>query len=311
MESDDVMADLFGDDADMVVVDLEELLADEAEGEAAAAAEVADEAEGGAVVIGSAEADEASDVEQRHPISIADLPAAAEPAGDTEPDLATAEAAPEAEAEATPVDETAIVPDIEPTAEPDLMNSQVQGTLPDWLIDDDDAAPDSIGWMEAIGDSSVTDWLTAEEESLSSTFEVVDTDSLAVPGTGPLDERKLPSGDTGSLDASPVVRTVDEPSLKPEEAAPPVAAIPPADMDMDSLEAARAAVRSAAFDEAVAGYTDLLQKGVGLDVLIGDLQDLHEAQPNALLVRLLGDVYMRDGQLQNALDSYRQALDLM
>ena len=166
------------------------------------------------------------------------------------------------------------------------------------------------GWR-AIGDSSVTDWLTAEEESLSGTMEVVDTDSLAVPGTGPLDERKLARRDTGPLDEGHVARPDSGPLPEAAVTAPADPVTPPADMDTERLNGARAAVKAASFDEALTGYTELLQKGVGLNVLIQDLHELQHVQPNALMIRLLGDVYMRDGQLQNALDSYRQALDLM
>ena len=101
------------------------------------------------------------------------------------------------------------------------------------------------------------------------------------------------------------------PDPPPAEPEPVVAAEPPAGMDMDRLETARSATREGDFDKAVTEYGELLQNGVGLDVLIGDLEQTRSSHRNPLLTRLLGDVYMRDGQLQNALDSYRQALDLM
>ena len=39
--------------------------------------------------------------------------------------------------------------------------------------------------------------------------------------------------------------------------------------------------------------------------------DLLGFNSDPLLIRLLGDAYMRDGKLQKALDTYRRALDLM
>jgi cytochrome c-type biogenesis protein CcmH/NrfG len=43
--------------------------------------------------------------------------------------------------------------------------------------------------------------------------------------------------------------------------------------------------------------------------LIGDLETAVAGQRQPLLQRVLGDAYMRNGQLQKALDTYRDALD--
>ncbi|MGB4871723.1 MAG: tetratricopeptide repeat protein, partial [Candidatus Promineifilaceae bacterium] len=59
-------------------------------------------------------------------------------------------------------------------------------------------------------------------------------------------------------------------------------------------------------------YAGLVEVGEGLNTLIADLEAAagrHKEKP--LVRRMLGDAYMRNGQLQKALETYRQALDQM
>jgi cytochrome c-type biogenesis protein CcmH/NrfG len=63
-------------------------------------------------------------------------------------------------------------------------------------------------------------------------------------------------------------------------------------------------------DSAVATYGKLVESGEDLNLLISDLEGAVGTQgENARLRTVLGDAYMRNGQLQKALDAYRQALD--
>jgi cytochrome c-type biogenesis protein CcmH/NrfG len=53
-----------------------------------------------------------------------------------------------------------------------------------------------------------------------------------------------------------------------------------------------------------------LQSGQGIPLVIADLETASTRHTNiAPLQRLLGDAYMQNGQLQKAIDTYRQALD--
>jgi cytochrome c-type biogenesis protein CcmH/NrfG len=76
------------------------------------------------------------------------------------------------------------------------------------------------------------------------------------------------------------------------------------------LETARKFVEDGQFDEAGQAYQALVDVGGGMLTLIADLETVaaeHPEQP--FFHHLLGDAYMRNGQLQKALDTYRLALD--
>ncbi len=73
---------------------------------------------------------------------------------------------------------------------------------------------------------------------------------------------------------------------------------------------ARQQLQARHYDEAVQVYSTLLESTPSVTPIITELEgvvDSHPSQP--LLRRLLGDAYMRNGQLQKALETYRKALD--
>jgi tetratricopeptide (TPR) repeat protein len=81
-------------------------------------------------------------------------------------------------------------------------------------------------------------------------------------------------------------------------------------LDSEYLNSARQAMESGELDSALEAYSHLLDKGEGLPYLIAELEysiDSYGQQP--LLQRLLGDTYVRNGQLKKAVEVYRQALD--
>jgi cytochrome c-type biogenesis protein CcmH/NrfG len=48
-----------------------------------------------------------------------------------------------------------------------------------------------------------------------------------------------------------------------------------------------------------------------LESVIPDLEEYLEQQPDISIQQMLGDAYMKDGRLQEALDVYRQALETL
>jgi tetratricopeptide (TPR) repeat protein len=72
---------------------------------------------------------------------------------------------------------------------------------------------------------------------------------------------------------------------------------------------ARQALAKGQYDQAMDRYRSLVEEGQGLGALIADLETATEEHRQPLLRRLLGDAYMRNGQLQRALETYRIALD--
>jgi tetratricopeptide (TPR) repeat protein len=80
--------------------------------------------------------------------------------------------------------------------------------------------------------------------------------------------------------------------------------------DEDQLESARSALEIGDVNTALEQYTTMLQAGQGVPMVIADLEAAATKHTKvAPLQRLLGDAYMQNGQLQKAIDTYRQALD--
>ena len=78
-----------------------------------------------------------------------------------------------------------------------------------------------------------------------------------------------------------------------------------------AISAARERNEAGDLAGALDAYTALINEQAELPTIIEDLTQTAAANPRPDVVRLLGDAFMRDGQLQNALDTYRRALDLM
>jgi tetratricopeptide (TPR) repeat protein len=91
------------------------------------------------------------------------------------------------------------------------------------------------------------------------------------------------------------VAIVEEPIGEPED-------------DQTHLELARRWWAAGQKEKAWAAFEELLSSPLRDDV-IADLESiLAEGAPEELTLRLLGDAYMRENRLQEALDVYRRAL---
>ncbi len=239
-----------------------------------------------------------------------ELPSVSEPVEEVEtPDWIAREAEAETGAEAETVlpvaeaDEEAWVEDEsedlldELTAELELEDEQLGEAMPDWLgLDDEDAgAVDAIDWNDIEGD--VAGWLEAEEEATQH--------EMVIPAvTAEMDE--LAPDESDSSEAvwaeSAQVAPVAEEAPATEWQQPHI--------ENERLLSARQAVEAGDFDSAVTAYNELLEASEDLNLLISELEGAVGAQrENSRLRTVLGDAYMRNGQLQKALDAYRQALD--
>lgn len=174
---------------------------------------------------------------------------------------------------------------------------------PEWLSADapeETVADEQLGqddWLDTLPEMDVTGWL--ESEDAVSTTTGGDTGPL--PQTGPLFEAKPATSPLPELDEADEQEEVAE-----EEAV--VASV--LQVDEEQLMAARAALASGDSQNAAATYQQLVAKGEGLMMLIGELETaVSQHQKEPAFRRLLGDAYMRNGQLQKALSTYRDALD--
>jgi tetratricopeptide (TPR) repeat protein len=175
----------------------------------------------------------------------------------------------------------------------------LDSALPEWLKFEPvgETSREDLDWLESFGDSNVDSWLEAEE--LTSQFDLRAISDLPEP--------------------EPVA--VPEPELIYDSRAPEergefliedfeVESAPTGPVDENQLESARTALETGDFRSAVEQYNTLLRSGQGLPLLIADLETASNRHTKvAPLQRLLGDAYMQNGQLQKAIDIYRQALD--
>lgn len=78
----------------------------------------------------------------------------------------------------------------------------------------------------------------------------------------------------------------------------------------ESLGIARKAVASGDLSRAIELYQEILENGDMSSDLVRELESVVAEQPDSPdLVKLLGDAYMQDGQMQKALETYRKGFD--
>ena len=177
------------------------------------------------------------------------------------------------------------------------IRAELSDSWPEWLSVDQEGTPGlgETGWLKSFGETDVSSWLTAEDEIMSSgIFEDISLPSVKFPAAAPFEAGEPPEipsvfGDVSTLSAASHL---------------------PA--DGEQLRVAQAAIKAGDLNTAMQSYQQLIETGSGLGPIIADLETAVKQNPHhAALRRLLGDAYMRNGQLQKALDTYRQALSLI
>ncbi|MFW5692053.1 MAG: hypothetical protein ACOCX3_01745, partial [Chloroflexota bacterium] len=210
--------------------------------------------------------------------------------------------------------EVGILEDTTLEPETELMPGEPE-PVPEWL--DSEAEP--LETREELVAAELPDWLREQQDE----YETGETASAeAVPdwlsGAGVTDAEDVPNWLMDTItEEAPVVSEQPEPA-RPE--APPQRAISPAppppfsiDAD-DTLEKARTAVKSGELEEGLQGYEMIIRANERLDAVVEDLTTLLQSpayKDYASIYRVLGDVLMRQGKLQQALDTYRRALNLL
>lgn len=83
-------------------------------------------------------------------------------------------------------------------------------------------------------------------------------------------------------------------------------------LNNEKLERARTAQSMGDLDQATEIYYEMVESGTGGAKLLEELERAVNQQPNSPeLVKLLGDAYMQNGQMQKALSTYRKGFDHM
>lgn len=159
----------------------------------------------------------------------------------------------------------------------------VAGTV---ALEDDAAEPpeETLAWIDDLGEGDVSGLLEDEE---------------AAAATAQYDPRVAPQ--PASEMATRAELALGEPGEMAEEIL---------DEDLDARGRALSLLGRGNVDAAADTYQQLIDEGAGLPLVIADLETaVTEHADKPVLNRLLGDAYMRNGQLQKALEAYRQALD--
>lgn len=187
---------------------------------------------------------------------------------------------------------------------PDLFGDDDDADMPDWLRDqiEDEAA-----------ETAVPDWLQEEgldieaDEIPQWLLETIDTDA---------DDELIALPDTSEL--TPPEETAQPEQPQPTRAMAPAQASPaPVSAAVDvaaALESARASIGGGNIETAVQHYESIVRANQSLDVVTNDLikiTEQDEYKKNPAVHRVLGDSLMRQGQLQQALDTYRRALNML
>jgi hypothetical protein len=197
-------------------------------------------------------------------------------------------------ADVTGVEETA------DSSESIEFDETLADSLPDWLeFDGEERLSGHTDWLRSLPEPDVAGWLEAEEEVMASNI----FDEIPVPV-----EPERPSSYSSNIEdlATPEPR---EEELEVESEPGEERSVSTFSLNTGVLNKARQALAKGQYDQAMDRYRSLVEEGQGLSALIADLETATEEHPQPLLRRLLGDAYMRNGQLQRALETYRIALD--
>ncbi len=254
-----------------------------------------------------------------------DQPATETPPQAPEPPAPSTPPVPAAPAESAPAQartqEESIPEWLQKTNTPVSQQDVASDELPDWLKDRsaDEQPPQP---------SEVSNWVPADAavpstQPPSTPPTPAAATSASVPETPPpSDETELVPLDEPTPPAAPEPAS-EQP--EPIPAAPPAAtgqraSVNPAvrqtavldDKDGPVLYKARELLGGGALDEAMAQYAKLIKKGKLLEEAIYDLQEATYRHPVDVVVwQTLGDAYTRANRLQEALDSYTKAEELL
>jgi len=215
------------------------------------------------------------------------------------------------------------------SSEENILNTDQTGPLPDWLQEEDKKTKES-DWISEI------DKVSGSTGSITDDQETVDIKSVMTPGS-PLSESNKKIEDepkTGHF-----IKPVTPDEWKPLQEVKQVGSsdsdqlskvelitsgklpgtgilskIPGINVEKESatLEKAQAFIEKDDLQKALIEYGRLIKKGQMLEQVIHDLREITYRYPIEISIwQLLGDAFMRGNRLQDALDAYTKAEELL
>ncbi|MEN8241573.1 MAG: tetratricopeptide repeat protein [Chloroflexota bacterium] len=248
---------------------------------------------------------------------------------------AAAEAAEDREVTADSIAEEVEAP-LEAISETPIESTEPEEVVPEWLdtIEEDQAEPDFDAELEDLtaifGDEDTVEETPietaaedtpasgAEEEVPDWLQEIGDEKPEPVPQL-PLEmfaeiEEPEPTEAASEAEAVPVVEPEVQPVEEMEPESPPPAETPAATPEplVAVVAEAKAAIQEGELDDAVKQFAKIIKKGKVVDQAIVEIKDALRRHPvNVDLWQVLGDAYMKVNNLQDALDAYSKAENLL
>ncbi|HMN62395.1 MAG TPA: BTAD domain-containing putative transcriptional regulator, partial [Anaerolinea sp.] len=234
-----------------------------------------------------------------------------------------------------PIEPVAEMPEalVEPAADETISTPQAEAApetpeeaeIPEWLRSYEEEQRQEHAWLpdetlttEAITDDQLPDWLRAEAETTVSDQTGATTQILGsveeTAGIAP--EAEMPGWlqDMQGVTAEPEAIAAEQPaeSTGVPEYQPETPAASEAAPHGDRLALARASLPAGDLDQAAVAYNDCINANQDLNDVIEDLKSALDQHPvDVTLWQTLGDAYMRTDRIQDALDAYTKAEELL
>ncbi|MBI4927530.1 MAG: hypothetical protein HY835_07180 [Anaerolineae bacterium] len=202
--------------------------------------------------------------------------------------------------------ETEIIPDLTTPDQEQIVASQdipavQEADIPSWLLSYEEETKTETRVPEATPEEMPT-WL--QEETPPTVIEPAADTSTTHEDAEPV----MPEWLKALQDSQPATETsVPTPAWAPVDTQPP-ATISASDEEL----IAQAALRSGDIEGAVKSFTRMINTGSNLEKVIKSIQDALDQHPiNVDLWQTMGDAYMRANRIQDALDAYTKAEELL
>jgi hypothetical protein len=176
------------------------------------------------------------------------------------------------------------------------------------------SADEDIPVAAVLTPTAPEEWLPAEKvEPLTPepvSFAVEPASESVQPATKPIALESEEPAPPPTEPTAPAPKTAEPaPAAGLPDALSPV---PVQDKDAEMLLDAQSTLKSGKLEEAMAGFAKLIKKGRLLDEVIHDLREAVYTYPVDIIIwQTLGDAYNRANQLQDALDAYTKAEELL
>jgi hypothetical protein len=192
----------------------------------------------------------------------------------------------------------------------------IDSDMPDWLketVDDSITSEEDMpSWLQGqsvdVEPDEIPDWLreTMDEEEDVAAMDFLSEDEEDEAGASIFMEQAAPT---------PAAVTTPPAMPVPVKQSPAPVSVPVANIDVTAtMKSGQEKIASGDIDGGLLDYEQVVRANAALaqiEALVQKLADNEKTKKHPAVHRVLGDVLMRQGKLQQALDTYRKALNLL